>query len=112
MTMATAKTARTNRQKRVFKDSPQVAHVWAQQIQEYGCNPSRTIYFEGDTIGSHFPIARFAGRGVVLVNRNRYSVTTSGHQRDVEDALRGLDVQKIYVDDPRNNHAAAKLESL
>jgi hypothetical protein len=115
MTTATATIARTKRQKRVFKDSRQVAHVWAQQIQEYGCNPSRNIYFEGDTIysyGSHFPIARFAGRGVVLINRNCYSVTTSGHQRDVEDSLRGLDVQKIYVDDPCNYSSAANLESL
>lgn len=91
------------REKRIFSDSAEVAHVWAQQRQAYGCNPRRNIYFEGATIysyGTHFPIARFAGRDVVLVNCNGWSNTTAGHKRDVADALSGLQVTKIYVDNP------------
>jgi hypothetical protein len=96
-------TARAARVKQVFKDSREVAHVWAQQNQASGRNATRNIYFEGETIfsyGKHFPIARFAGRGVVLVNNNGWSNTTAGHKRDVDDALRGLPVTTIYVDDP------------
>src|SRR5215204_3684818 len=103
MIITTAKPARTKRQKQVFADAQQCAHVWAQQSQSYGCNPSRNVYFESTAIysyGSHFAMARFAGRGVVLVNANGYSVSTSRHQRYVADALRGLPVTKIYVDDP------------
>lgn len=97
-----AATLTKKRQKRVLKASTEVAYVWAQQLQDYGCNPTRNIYFEKETIfsySSHCPMARFAGRGVVLVTNRNYSATTSGHQRHVENAIRGLPVQKIYVRD-------------
>lgn len=100
-------TATKKREKRVFKDSREAAHVWAQQRQAYGCNPSRNIYFERETIfsyGGHFPIARFTGRKidgreVVLFTMRTYSVTTSGHISDVRQALHGLDVLIINVQD-------------
>lgn len=97
---------KNKREKKIFADSRQVAHIWAQQTQAYGANPSRNIYFEGASIwsyGSHFCLARFASPSVVLVNDNSYSVTTSRQQSDVRDALRGLPVTVIFVDDPREN---------
>lgn len=104
-------TKKTKREKRVFADAHQVAHVWAQQRQTDGRNPSKNIYFEGATIysyGSHFALARFAGPGVVLVNDNSYSVTTAKHQSCVRDALRGLPVTSISVDDPTERASATR----
>jgi hypothetical protein len=110
--MSTAATGA--RQKRVFKHSREVAHVWAQQRQAYGRNPTGNIYFDGHTIfsyGSHFPIARFVygkggkpvmldGKQVVLFTTRSYSPTTNGHLQDVRGALSGLDVVLIHVDRP------------
>jgi hypothetical protein len=112
--MSTVTAPRAKRQKQVFKHSREVAHVWAQQRQAYGKNPTGNIYFDGHTIfsyGSHFPIARFVygkggkpcmidGKQVVLFTTRTYSPTTNGHLNDVRNALRGLPVQVIHVDRP------------
>lgn len=77
--------------KKSIFDTAQCAHVWAQQNQDWGRNAKGTVYFERETIysyGSHFPMARFARPDVVLVNRAKYSVSTSSHQSDVESAIR------------------------
>lgn len=58
-----------------------VAHVWAQQNQEYGRSNNGNFYFEGAALysyGRHFTCARFTA-GVVLFNTASYSVTTAQH---------------------------------
>lgn len=81
-------------------DNHMVAHVWAQQTQEFGRSSNGNFYFRGDTIysyGTHFPIARFvtnaAGERAVLFTTDRNSVTTAQHISDVRGALRGLPVE-------------------
>ena len=47
---------------RTVFDNSMVAHVWAQQGQDFGRSNNGNLYFEGPTIfsyGSHFPIASF-----------------------------------------------------
>jgi hypothetical protein len=84
------------RQKQVFRDASEVAHVWASRSQDYGRNPSGNIYFEGATIfsyGSHYPLGHIfdpSGRTVALINSRQYSVTTSGHQNCAASAVRHL----------------------
>lgn len=78
-----------------FGTVPQTIHVWAQQEYERGENSGgRTVFFEGAALysyGYHFPMACFlvgkdGGRGVVL-NNDRYSVTTSKHQSITRGAI-------------------------
>lgn len=60
-----------------------VAHVWAQQTEDSGSNSNESFYFIKDTIysyGSHFPIAKFIQKSVILFNSDKYSITTSQHQ--------------------------------
>lgn len=92
----------SKRIKHVFANSGEVAHIWAQQCQEWGRNPTENIYFSGDTIysyGGHFPIAKFHkmpnGKTIVLYNDASYSNTTSGHQWDVLSAVKGQLVTRI-----------------
>lgn len=88
-----------------FGTHANTAHVWAQQTYPYGRAGDRRIFFEGETIysyGRHFPMAQFTekklnGKRIVLVNRDRYSVSTSQHQAHVDDALRGLNVVGVDV---------------
>ena len=60
-----------------------VAHIWAQQSQDEGRTASGNFYFKGETLysyGRHFIVGRFVthkGKTAVLLNSNRYSVTTS-----------------------------------
>lgn len=50
------------------------------------------MFIEGDTLysyGYHFPIARRAGIGKMLVNADKYSRTTSRHQSMLRQVLSG-----------------------
>lgn len=97
-------TAPVSSRRTVFANA-MVAHVWAQRTNSSGRSSNGNFYFEGDTIysyGSHFPIARFVegefeGKQLVLFNPESRSVSTSGHQRYVQDALRGLPVKVFAV---------------
>jgi hypothetical protein len=87
--------------KTVFSNQ-QCAHVWAQQTQPHG--HSGSMEFEGKRIYSYRTvIACFhesAGNAqpLVLINSNKYSVTTSGkHMPCVRDALRGLNLPTYTV---------------
>ena len=76
--------------KKTVFDTAQCAHVWAQQTQDWGRNAKGTVYFERETIysyGNHFPMARFATPEIVLINKAKYSVSTSSHQSDVSAAV-------------------------
>lgn len=68
-----------------------VAHLWANQSQDSARNGRRNnFFFRGPTIYSYrtnWPIARHF-RGRVLFNPNKYSLTTSKHERMARDAAR------------------------
>jgi hypothetical protein len=94
--------------KKTVFDTAQCAHVWAQQTQDWGRNAKGTVYFERETIysyGSHFPMARFATPEIVLINKEKYSVSTSSHQGVVSGAVRHK--KRFYV---KNVRAASKSE--
>jgi hypothetical protein len=82
--------------KKVFTDISQVAHLWANRLQDEARN-SGNFYFNGDTIysyGSHFPIAKHVD-GKVFFTTQRYSNTTAKHISVVRDACSHK--EKIYV---------------
>lgn len=91
------------RQKRVFRDASEVAHIWAQQSQDEGRTPTGHCYFTGDTIysyGSHFPMAKFHehdGKHCILFTYRTYSNTTAKHLGCVRDAVRGLGIPVFIV---------------
>lgn len=69
--------------KKVVNES-QVAHLWANQVQDEARNPRKTFYFEYNTIysyGGHFPIAVIDKQdsNIVYFTTRGYSPTTSGH---------------------------------
>lgn len=85
--------------KKVFENR-MVAHVWAQQNQSEGRSKNGQFYFRGKTIFSYrdsWPLATFLKNGDVLLNSQRYSVTTSKHLSYVRNALKG-DVKIWHVD--------------
>lgn len=70
--------------KKVFSNSSETIHIWAQQAQSEG--RSSNVYFEGATVysyGRHYPLATFItnkkGERAVVINTQGYSVTTSKH---------------------------------
>lgn len=76
-------------------DKYNVAHMWANQLQDEARTSTRNLYFNGATIysyGSHFPIAshiEFNGKEAVLFTTRDYSVTTSQHKFIVYRAIPG-----------------------
>lgn len=81
--------------KTVFSNA-MVAHVWAQQEQEYGRNGKGTFYFRDATIYSYcddYPVGNFVdcpdGARAVLLWSGSYSVTASSHQSLARRAVRG-----------------------
>jgi hypothetical protein len=93
--------------KKVFTDISQVAHLWANQLQEEARN-SGNFYFNGSTIysyGGHFPIAKHIekdGEKAVLFTTRGYSNTTSKHIAVVRQAANHLNVIKCY--NPNTTH--------
>jgi|11_taG_2_1085331.scaffolds.fasta_scaffold00685_16 hypothetical protein len=85
----------------VLKNHDEAAHVWAQQLQHEG--RASNVFFYGKTIysyGEHFPLAKFEKKNVVLMNSNRYSVSTSKHQAIVSRALDRDTVKVFHVPYP------------
>jgi hypothetical protein len=101
-TTATSEPKRRKRQRQVFRNSQECAHVWAAQSQESGRSGGRShFYFEGTTVfsyGAHFPIADFVRPKIVLFTTRDYSSTTSGHKWDVRRAIPD-DVHVIECED-------------
>jgi len=91
--------------KQVFNNR-QLAHVWAQQKQATGRNPSSSMFFEDNTIysyGYHYAIATMYFKGLeklVLVNEHGYSNTTCKQRNDVLRAIKYTNY--IYVPRPTN----------
>jgi hypothetical protein len=93
--------------KKVFTDISQVAHLWANQLQDEARN-SGNFYFNGSTIysyGGHFPIAKHIelnGQKAVLFTTRGYSNTTSKHIAVVRQAASHLNLIKCY--NPNTTH--------
>jgi hypothetical protein len=80
--------------KKVFRSNRECTHVWAQRTHPEGRTPTGSVFFEGDAIysyGKHYCMARFVetaqGETAVLMNDERYSLTTSVQMTDVRRAL-------------------------
>lgn len=93
--------------KQVFNNR-QLAHVWAQQTQATGRNPSNSMYFSGNKIysyGSHYCVASINvnsnGDRLNLVNECNYSVTTAKQRSDVWNAL---NYKGLYVPCPEDTY--------
>lgn len=75
--------------KRVFQNTSECIHIWANRVQEEG--RSSNVSFAGDVIYSYStPIAAFreSAKGlVVILNNYSYSHTTSRHQSDIRSAV-------------------------
>jgi hypothetical protein len=83
----------------------QVAHLWANKVQEHAKVSGGNFYFHGDTIysyGSHFPIAKHVtnkkGKRAVIFTTRSYSNTTAKHISATRGAISHMD--KIYVYNP------------
>lgn len=65
--------------RKVLSNNEEVAHYWANKVQEEG--RAHSMFFEDDTIysyGEHFPIAKHHDNLILFTNRS-YSVSTSKH---------------------------------
>lgn len=78
--------------KTVFSSNSELAHVWANQLQNEGRGNS--MFFQGPVIysyGTHYEIARFVeapnGQKVCFVNSNGYSNSTAKHTSHVWNAI-------------------------
>jgi hypothetical protein len=68
--------------KKVFQNTSEVVHVFAQRSQWQGTNQSRSIYFYDNKIysyGSHYLLGEFINKDTIIINDFGYSVTTSKH---------------------------------
>tara|TARA_R110001606_G_scaffold378938_1_gene538766 strand:- start:31 stop:906 length:876 start_codon:yes stop_codon:yes gene_type:complete len=68
--------------KKVFQNTSEVVHVFAQQTQSEGRNQSGSIYFRDNKIysyGSHYLLGEFINSNTIIINDFGYSVTTSKH---------------------------------
>jgi hypothetical protein len=81
----------------------EVAHLWANQLQDEARKSNNSFYFNGYTIysyGRHFPIATIDEQDnyIVYFTTRSYSNTTSGHKYTVERA--SSHKTKIYCKNP------------
>ena len=75
--------------KKVFPNTSEVIHVFAQQTQSQGTNPSRSIYFYDNEIysyGSHYLLGEYINYDTIIINDFGYSVTTSKHISELTQA--------------------------
>lgn len=78
--------------KKVFSSHSQLAHVWANQLQNEG--RASSMFFSGPVIysyGYHYEIARYIdapnGQRVCFINSNGYSNSTAKHTAHVRHAI-------------------------
>lgn len=78
------------RVKTVYRNRQEVCHVWAHGVDRsirsgnvFTSDDGRTIY----SFGLHFPMARRLSSAFCLVNPDRYSIRTSGHQSCMRRAI-------------------------
>lgn len=68
--------------KKVFKNTDEVIHVFAQRTQKEGQNQSRSVFFYGDKIysyGHHYLLGQFIDEKTIIINDKGYSRTTAKH---------------------------------
>ena len=68
--------------KKVFQNTSEVVHVFAQQTQSEGRNGTSSIYFRDNKIysyGSHYLLGEFINDETIIINDFGYSLTTSQH---------------------------------
>jgi hypothetical protein len=85
-------------------DKHNVAHLWANQLQDEARTATGNLYFHGDTIysyGRHFPIAKHVN-GKILFTLRDYSVTTTQHKSIVNQACNHKNT--IYCKNPNASH--------
>lgn len=76
----------------VFSDISQIAHLFANQLQDEAKNPQRNFYFEGNTIYSYSTAIGKIVNGSVLLSEHRYSNTTSKQQSVLRQACSHLNI--------------------
>ena len=99
--------------RKVLKNSSEVIHYFANQIQNEGKNQSRNIYFEGKSLfsyGSHYKLAQILTLQSVLINDIGYSVTTSKHINETTHATRHL--TRFFSSEVFLKNALSECESL
>ena len=95
-------------------NTSEVAHLWANQAQEWARNAKQSLYFHGGTIysyGAHFAIARHVtrkGAHAVLFTTRDYSVTTKCHKNAVRGAI-PPGIRVFHVDDVTATHPSLAL---
>jgi hypothetical protein len=102
--------------KKVFSNNSELAHVWANQLQDEGRGSS--MYFNGPVIysyGPHYEIARFLtteqGEKVCFLNTNGYSNSTAKHTSHVLNAVQdGIKLFKVPF--PGNQITIDKLRNV
>ena len=94
--------------KKVFSNTDEVIHVFAQQTQSEGRNQSRSIFFEGKKIysyGYHYLLGEFINdKKAIIINDNGYSVTTRKHivnfcistNHYKQFYTRSIDIENVY----------------
>jgi hypothetical protein len=83
----------------------QVAHLFANQMQQEARTQTSNLYFYGERIysyGSHFCIAKFVDEQTLLFTERGYSNTTAKHIGIVRHATSHKD--KIYCANPTGTH--------
>ena len=81
--------------KKVFQNTSEVVHVFAQQTQSEGRNQSNSIYFKDNKIysyGSHYLLGEFINSETIIINDFGYSVTTSKHINELRNATRHYNI--------------------
>jgi len=91
--------------KKVFQNTSEVIHVFAQQTQSEGRNQSGSIYFRDNKIysyGSHYLLGEFINSETIIINDFGYSVTTSKHINELRNATRQYNVFFSSLIDVKN----------
>jgi hypothetical protein len=101
--------------KKVFSNSSQVIHLFAQRIQSEG--RSSNCFFEGDKLysyGKHYLLAEFitnqSGELAVMINDKGYSATTSKHISEARQAL--SQYKRFYTMSSDSLYVFQQLENL
>ena len=77
--------------KRVYSNSSEVMHLFANQIQPSATNQTRNAFFNDNALysyGYHYKLAEHLKGGAILINDMGYSVTTSKHIGQIGQASR------------------------
>lgn len=75
--------------KKVFSNTSETIHVFAQQTQSEGRNSSSSVYFRENKVysyGSHYLLGEFINPETIIINDFGYSATTSKHISELNQA--------------------------